>query len=279
MREKYRDIRADLHNHFSTRSLVLDFDRVVERISRTLGPGGICGFVNFEDQRYEAFSKHASGDRIENLGNALYVLDKDLLIVKGQEVPTQQGHLLVLGLEEGTHLKSGEDLEETIGEAEINNGVIIADHPFYYQGVGEFLTTQGHDIFQRLDGFEVHNGEAAFSLPFGPLPRDANELARIAYDKFRWGSGAKVGAISSSDGHSFKEVGSSYTMLKMPSYAGFATSEDVSHYLREAVRGAVDIYKKNSKWSAFKHALALAGIIALSKTGLKKQFGDKEALR
>ena len=129
-------VKADLHNHIRTRSPLKEefFNKTINKARRRLGPGGVWALINFSDSRYETFAGLRGYNRI-NLRSGIYVPEKDILVVKGQEVPTKQGHLLVLGLEKDKHLKDGRILEDTIKEAKDHNGILIVDHPFYFESV------------------------------------------------------------------------------------------------------------------------------------------------
>jgi len=210
----------------------------VNAVQQRLGSGGVIGLINFGDERYESFA-HQSGYARENLGNALHFHDQDVLIVKGQEVPTKQGHLLVLGIREGMHLKQKRTLEDTISEAKDNNGIIIADHPFYHEGIGEYLQRRP-EILNDIDGMEVHNGEAAFSA-FGLfpkiLPKDANAKAQDFHNHAskRY---FNLAPIETSDGHSIREIASSWREIYMPgNYFSLVDQEKVTECLRNGLKG------------------------------------------
>lgn len=112
-----RIVKADLHNHLRTRSRMSGlFNRTIDTARQKLGRGGVIGLVNFSDRRYENFSGERGYER-QDMGNALYTPVQDILVVKGQEVPTQDGHLLVLGLEKDKHLKENRTLHDSVKEA------------------------------------------------------------------------------------------------------------------------------------------------------------------
>jgi hypothetical protein len=268
-----RYVYADLHNHLRTQGNVSGlFNKTIDTARARLGIGGVVGLVNFSDRRYEKFSEQKGYER-QDLGNALYVPSKDILIVKGQEVPTTGGHLLVLGLERDRHIKEGRTLEDTIKEAKENNTIIIADHPFYWQGIGPKLILSP-DLLDSLDAIEVHNGEAAFSL-FGLFPKDANTRAQEYF--FNVGSiRENIAAFVSSDGHSIRELGTSWMEISMPcNYpASLKSPEEVVENLRTGIienrLKRLQTQKRNSKFGALTHAIALGAIIAL---GIKNENG------
>ncbi len=204
---------ADLHNHLTTSSRIPKgtFNQVADLASERLGKFGIVGIVNFSDWRWENLIGQSGYER-EYLGkkkNAVYIPEKEIFFVKGQEIPTREGHLLVLGTEAGLHLKEGRTLEDSIKEAKDNGGIIIADHPFYKQGIGEYLEKHPQ-LFWDLAAMETHSGASVW-IP-GITPANANSHSVECYDDHKL-TLPNLGALSSSDGHSLSEIGSSYTQL------------------------------------------------------------------
>ena len=204
-------VKADLQNHLRTSSNLKqeDFNKAIDLARQRLGENGIFALVNFSDRRYEHFIGFRGYERVyarENR-NAVYVPEKQVLIVKGQEVPTQQGHLLILGLGFDVHMKEHKSLECTLEEAKDKNASTIADHPYSYNGIGPYL--EDHiGLYPDLNAVEIHNGETL---------RKANQEARNMHRglKFLY-SDMKIGALSSSDGHSFHELGTNWTEIEMP---------------------------------------------------------------
>jgi len=262
-------VKADLHNHLRTSSRYFegDFDKAVDTASRKLGEGAVLGVVNFSDWRYEHLTDLRGYER-ENLGgnkNGVYVPEKDIYIVKGQEVPTKEGHLLVFGTGARVHLREGRKLEDTIKEARDQNGIIVVDHPFHVAGLGNYLE-QNPETLGQVDAIEIHNGEASFGLPVGPIPFGANKKAQEFYARFK-PDFPNLGAISSSDGHSMYELGSSWTEIERP------TNEDFVNSLRESVRRtglSTQRKMKSSVFGAIDHIADLALITQIGfRVGLK----------
>lgn len=254
--------KADLHNHLRTRVGLKrgDFNRTLDIASIRLGPGALLGITNFaDDKRYEIFLGLPGYERIElQEKTALYVPQKHVFVVKGQEIPTNQGHLLVLGLPRDVHLKDDRTLEDAIQEARDRNGIIVVDHPFYTYGAGA-LMVRNESYLQHIDAIEVHNGEAAFNIPFvdNPFPRSANQKALEWYKQIK-SYYPHLGALAASDGHSFYEIGSSWTELEFPTMK----TTDFSSALRGAIRKADISSRQNrvqSKGGLVHHVL---GIIA-----------------
>lgn len=252
-------VNADLHNHLRTGSDMsrLNFNEVINIASQRLGEYGILGLINFEDKRYEQFLRLEGYKRV-NLGNGFYVPEKKLLVVKGQEIPTKQGHVIVLGTEKDKHLKSGMDLESTVEEALKSNGIIIADHPFYHAGLGSYLE-QNPSLIEFFDGFEVYNSEAELWVP-RLLPRNANKKAMEFYEQIKNYKQIKkeleIGALFCSDGHSLVEIGRSYIQLEIPEYKSIQNADDLIKCLRSAIRNNKLPYGKmeSSRFRALIHA-------------------------
>lgn len=258
--------RADLHTHLQTRNVTHDFNKITDTIRQRLGPEGIIGLINFEDDRYERVLGMEGYER-ENVGNAFYIPEKDVLVIKGQEVPTKEGHLLVLGLEEGIGLASNRSVEDTLKEARDNNGVIILDHPFYRDGLGNYFSERRR-LFEEIDGIETFNGEA--SLPLGPSTMKANGRALGLYLEAKKDN-PHLGAISASDGHSLYEIGKSFTKLPKIDYN---SPESLNDSLREGIRedimrGERVMDHRTGMIGTVDHVADLVSIIALSKVGIK----------
>lgn len=216
MAEQERKVKADLHNHLRTSSLLKDsdFNKAIDIASERLGKGGTFGMVNFADKRYEEFIGLTGYERVHvgEKRNAIYVPEKDVLVVKGQEIPMRvegkTGHLLVLGLGYNEHIKQYQSLGDSVRQARELETTIIADHPFFFEGIGQCLWDH-FDLVSGLDAIEVYNGEAdLFSIPFFHSP--ANFWAKKLHERVIT---YPVGAISTSDGHSFYELGRSWTEI------------------------------------------------------------------
>ncbi len=263
-------LRADLHNHLRTSSNLQpeDFNRAIDIARERLGPDGTFSIANFGDKRYEKFAGLRGYERVyvgEN-NSAVYVPSKKVLVVKAQEVPTKQGHLLVLGLGFEQHLKPNQDLEYTIREADektTGEAAKVADHPFFLAGIGPYLQ-QHPKLLEQLDGIEIHNGEAIFG--------NANKKARDFYNQVK-SDYPNLGALSSSDGHSFYELGKSWTEIDFPDIdnpAQFVPS------LKQAIRAtnSQTPYHNHVSYAGFiDHALDLAFITKVApRIGMAKMF-------
>ena len=261
-----------------------------------LGRDGVAGLVNYGDRRYEACAEKAkSCEQIINTGNSLIVPAPfgKVMILKGEEVPTADGDLLVMGTREGIHLKAGRSLEDTMKEAKDNEGVIIVTTPYSgvkRSNVGNRLK-ENPKLMEYVDAVEVHNGEAR------------ERTNRKSSELYEWIKNSRhleiipecsnvkltdwimsyhnIGAISSSDGHSYHEVGRSHTIIRIPQLEELKTAKQVTDAIREGVReaGVNNHDCQKSTIGAVTHASIVAYIILADKLGIKVIRGDQEALR
>ncbi len=263
VREVSEKVKADLHNHLSTRMYNGDFNPVIDTVLGRLGQGAVLGLVNFADTRYERFVQAKGYDRLD-IGNAIYVPEKDVLVVKVQELKTKQGHLLVLALQKDMHLKEDRTLDDAFKEAQDNNGIIIADHLFYKDGIGPFLE-KNISYLNHLDAIEIFNGEASLWIP-KLTPKNANVEAEIFFNKISKDY-PNIGGISTSDGHSFYEIGRCYSYIDFPD---IENSEKFAESLRKSIRACrgneLNDHKRGRIWGrigALDHLTDLAAIIAV----------------
>lgn len=229
------------------------FNKTVDIIRKRLGPGGIIGLVNFEDRRYEEFADSDGYDRM-NLGNAMHFPEQDVLIIKGQEVPTREGHLLVIGVPQSVYLESDKSLDYTLDEVKDIDALNGADHPENANGLGPFLRANPKHL-ERLDFLEVFNGESALSF------RNANKRAQAFYDGIK-NNYPLLAPMSSSDGHSLYEIAGSYTNLLMSeNYREIKDSNGLVDALSIGLTGVCTLgwegRKRNSRLGAIDHVLDL----------------------
>lgn len=254
-----RFVDADLQNHWSTFSRVLDADKVADTARERLGEGGVVGLVNYDDCRYEAFARQA--ERVtdsNNLGNGFLFSERDVLVVRGQEVKTESGDLLIFGLEEGVHLKKGMSLEATIKDSHQKGGIVVITTPYFMSKVGEEIETNP-DLLREVAAIETHDG--------GIMSRAANKKAKELYRRF--GEKYGLGELASSDGHSFFEVGGSTSMLEMPSgYTGIQEASELRGLLREGISYATARKKTYSPRGFAIHAGLIGSLVAAEKMGL-----------
>ncbi len=265
--------KADFHNHLSTcREDLGDLALpAIRKARKTLGPEGVLGIVNAQDNgegRYETFisglMNHYEVDKIEN---GIYLPDEEIYVVKGQEVFTkdQSGHLLVLGLDEGVRLEDRVSLKDSLKQARDTGGSIILDHPYFMDGVVVRNPDRYLEFIEEglVDGLEVHNGESWLPVPGHT---HANKKAQTLFDELK--KEYDIGGISSSDGHSVREIGSSYTLLDS---IDFSNSGRLKETLKEAIRSHKDCSddkRSNSIYSTLNHAGKVIGLRGLSRLGI-----------
>lgn len=236
-------VKADLHNHLRTGKHTLDgdFNKAVDYARKNLGKNAILGIINRNDSRYEKLiSQKGYFRELSDLdGSSVYVPEKEVYLIKGQEVRTKKGNILVLGLSPRDYVLNGTSLERAISSAKEKGGIVIASAPFYQSGIGNYLIKKRESL-KGIDAIEVYNSKAEFSFPIGPFPENANETAKDFY-KYVCGIYAPLGAISSSDGNSFYEIGSSYTEFQNPDRKNF------KRWLKEEIkRSNLETERKNS---------------------------------
>lgn len=260
-------VRADLHNHFAHDNLrPFDrkgfFNKTIEIAKQRLGKGGILGLVNCLGKRYEKFAELKGYDRQE-IGNAIYVPGKDILIVKAQEVFAKQGDILVLGLPRDYYIGKENNpfaisLEDALKEVKELNGIIGLDHGFFVDGVGPYLE-KNYKLLEYFDFIEVHNGNA-WITPF------ANRKAQEFYKRIK--NDYDIGAICSSDGHSLFEICSSYSLLDKVK-VDYSSAERLTESLRKPIREHKD-WSEDKRENSYLGALVHAVIITLENLKRKK---------
>ncbi len=185
----------DLHVHTSPASPCSSapVDELIEEAKR-IGLDGIC----LTDHNYVW-----DPDLVENLRQK-----HEFLILKGNEITTDQGHMLVFGLDRGTRgIVKLEDLRQEIDSV---GGFMIVAHPFrgfLTFGVGQLGLTiekaMERPLFKLVDAVEIMNGivtekENDFTSKVGSglaLPAtggsDAHEVSRVGLCTTRFSDAIK----------------------------------------------------------------------------------------
>lgn len=269
-------MKADLHNHLRTSSNIRksDFNKAINLATERLGRNCMFGIVDFADRRYQHFIELSSRFDREYIGKdkrgvRVYNREEDLnvVVVHGEEVPTKQGHLLVMGLGVNAHLKHNKTIEDTIKEAKDYNPdvTLISDHPFGWKGVGEYIKSN-LDILGKIDAIEGFNAEAIGS----------NKKALDFYKSIKTDF-PNVGFISTSDGHSWYEFCRNWSELD--NNLLYLTPEDIfSKYFREAVKKTDEYTPRQTSVltglsGAVDHIADLVFIVKIApKIGLGKLF-------
>jgi hypothetical protein len=217
-----RTIKSDPHHHLRTSGHITPdiVQRSLAKAEERLGKGGILGVINFNpsetemDQRWDLFRKHVQ-EKYNSIstGNGLYLPAPDLLIIRGQEIPTQEGyHILLLGTQEDQNITNHSSLEKVLTEGRAFGALIIADHPFHKAGIGPYLQ-QHPEEYKRFDGYEVFNRTASLPLP-GYAQANQKALKEFQEVQIKH-MHPTLFAFESTDGHSPSEVGRTYMTIEM----------------------------------------------------------------
>ncbi|MDP2628716.1 MAG: hypothetical protein Q8P15_02350 [Nanoarchaeota archaeon] len=266
---KTEHVKADLHTHGRTTNRFRegDFNKIVDAAYRNMGEGCVVGIVNVGIQsawNFERIIDLKGYDRI-TLENSVYVPEKDVLIIKTQQVPTNQGHYLAIGVPAGIKLKQYKNLENSLDEAYgLGVDVIKVADPFLrFQGIGKYIL-QNPGLLEKFDGVGIYNGESETHIPF-LNPKHSNQQAEEFFNEVKWKYPHLFGTVIS-DGHSFYEIGSSWIKIKSPKIGDAKT---MNNSLKENLKHPRAIHRGKSNWGAIKHTSKLATIIALNKLGIE----------
>jgi len=207
-------MKADLHNHLGSNGANPGFDETIDLVYNKLGPNSAFGIADSDDFRYESFIEQKG--EYERYGieknRAVYVPEKKVLVVKCQEMFTKEGHILAIATPYGKIVKT-KDAKDAIKEAKDLGAILSAVHPFYREGIGNFLIAN-NNLFSQFSSWEVYNGSAEFYIP-KVLPKNTNKKAFEFYNVLLPQFSNGLGISSSTDGHSVKVVGKCYTELSL----------------------------------------------------------------
>jgi len=207
-------MKADLHNHLGSNGANPGFDETIDLVYSKLGNNSAFGIANSDDFRYEKFvGQKGKYERVSlDKGRAVYVPEKKVLVVKCQEVFTKQGHILAISAPYGRNIFS-KNARHAIREAKDFDASLSAVHPFYQEGIGNFLI-RNENLISQFSSWEGYNGSAEFYLP-KVLPRDANKKSIDFYfENILANPDLNIGISSATDGHSVNVVGKCYTELQ-----------------------------------------------------------------
>jgi predicted metal-dependent phosphoesterase TrpH len=177
-------IMIDLHTHSSPASKCSSapVDDLIEEAKR-IGLDGIC----LTDHNFEWDDKKVNELKRKH----------DFLVLKGNEILTDQGDILVFGLDED--IEGVIKLDELRKKVEDAEGFMIAAHPFrgfLVVGVGQLGLTadkaKERNLFKLVDAVEVLNGK---------VTERENGLA------LEVGEGLGLTLVGGSDAHEVEEVG------------------------------------------------------------------------
>lgn len=242
----------DPHFHLQIRGDMsgVNFNRVVDFTAERLGWNGTLGLTSFpdmvEDKKFEEFIQRPGHERI-TFGNAIYVPEKGVWIVKVQEVPAylngHEVHLLFFGLPIGRYVTGRRNILDIISEGKDLGAKLVFDHPAYTHGIQPHLEKHQELIVKLMphaDGWEIFNAEAEFNLGNLPLvsrvfPPEANEKASVFYQEHIEPFFPHVKPIKSSDGDSLREIGRGQTRTFIPGWEDVSDGYKLTDYLFKGI--------------------------------------------
>ncbi|MDP8233441.1 MAG: PHP-associated domain-containing protein [Candidatus Saelkia tenebricola] len=176
-------IKLDLHLHSESRGKI---------------------FIEADDLRYALGKNNLDGAAITNffsLSHAVKIKEeiKDFIIIIGQEICSQEGHLTALGLKE--KIADLQPAHETINQIHSQGGIAVAVHPFLPLGLGKKVTELS------VDAIEVYNAALGASIIYNYRAKRVSEKLGIP-------------GLSSTDTTAAEFVGRSYTEVMTDDKAG-----------------------------------------------------------
>jgi predicted metal-dependent phosphoesterase TrpH len=123
---------------------------------------------------------------------------KDLLVIPGQEIHTQDGEVIILGIRES--LPSYRPALETLNLAKQKGGFVIIPHPFDFMRKG--LGRNIYECLDYIDAIEVFNARTIFNR--------ANNKALEFADQQGFPK------VTGSDSHFLEEMDSAFMLVKSP---------------------------------------------------------------
>lgn len=246
---KYTTI-LDLHNHGSTFSF-RSRDIIPRILNSALKRGGnvyqkVIGLVNFNDDRYEIAVDSVRGNSSLSIQeNNIHDSISNTRVVKGQEVQTMDGHLLIIGLNHGEKVPSNLSLDETLSAVKSlsSRPIVGMDHPYFKDGLARKVPIT-LDILEKFDFIETFNGESNLFGPSANVLANSNYLDWVAMLKSQR-SNTNLGQLASSDGHSIKEILSSCTVIGNTYLAFFRemSTQQFNHALRQQIQRTNPFFK------------------------------------
>jgi len=255
-------VRADLHNHAAN---IRQFNSLIDVMASRLGEDGILGLLDFFEHRHFSRVAQLPGYErswLDDRQGAFYVNEKRIVVIGGQELETQDGELVAIGLPLKARLERGRSLEDALKWSKGNGAITLAVHPFYIDGIGPALEKRPA-LLDYVDAVEVFNPCANFWLPAPPFLgcRHANIKALRFYQEVTATRTRPIGACCSSDSHYLSGLGTSFTVLPLPD------KQDFNRSLAAGVRTATpaDLVKTPTIRHAARHIGAIALPILMDK--------------
>ncbi len=223
----------------------------------------LIGLVNFGDTRfqqvYETAKDLPSGYQVERLiqkREPILVIvhppnEKPVTVLRGQQVLTQEGHILILGAPK--QLPDGKHLEDTVKEARELGCLIIAPTPYFVQGKNVEGTTPGAAEYtapiptdELKTRFENCLGffDAIETFSASPWPRSLMDLFRLKEQNrasAQFGQRYNIPQVAVSEAHALSHLGKAYI-----SFAEQINNGNVIESLRRQIARGNYSYKQNT---------------------------------
>ncbi len=212
---KIPNVKTDLHTHgwcgqeegFGQIVMTLFGERGKRNLQTLAGRGfrekqdTLIGFVNFDDTRYQKIvnTRHDLPKNYDLYDEhvkrfvGVYNKEKELwnFILRGQEIPTDKGHLLILGNDKEIERRT---IEDVLKEADDINALIVGDHILGLKGLGE---NNVREYRQKLNMIEYGNSN---------YPWDLQEARKL-------GEGLSIPGLYNSDSHDLNRMFSSHMIF------------------------------------------------------------------
>ncbi|MBI2630418.1 hypothetical protein HYW76_04930 [Candidatus Pacearchaeota archaeon] len=285
MELKIKNVKADLHTH-GWCGQETGFGQIVLRVLGETGKRDLATFaqrcfdeeqntlgamVNFNDTRYEKITNTRGkigrdyelyDDHRQRFAG---VYDKKTglwsVMIRGQEIPTDQGHVLIIG---GDKNIDDRKIEDVLKQAEDMGALKIADHPLAEYGwLGKIWTRGGRlslgrnnleEYKERFDGIEVVNSN------FMDLIEETNRIAEeLGLPKF-----------CSSDSHTLRNMFSSYMIF--PEVDLTSWERLIESIRQRMIKEDYEAYAgTNGRFEKGRHIIAVLYNIAREKIGIVKK--------
>jgi predicted metal-dependent phosphoesterase TrpH len=122
---------------------------------------------------------------------------KDFTLLKGEEITTDKGHMIGVGLQEP--VKPGLSPQETADKIKAQGGAVIIPHPYTAYGIKEYtVKTKGIDAIEVFNTFYWFNSLQKLRTNFYPKFAERHHLGQVA----------------GTDAHTLGVIGTIYTNIQ-----------------------------------------------------------------
>jgi len=235
----------------------------------------LVGMINFNDNRYEGLvntrKRFPKNYQIYDDHKKVFIgiNNSDLwnFVLRGQEIPTEKGHLLIIGGEENIRSKKFKDV---LKEAKDVGALRIVDHPLAEYGlVGRIF----NKFANNNEGGRYSLGEEnlrKFKNEFDAIEVTNSNVSHLINKTGKIASELNLPGIFTSDSHTLNKMFSSYMIF---SKLDFTNPESLKESLKEKIKSEDFSYHsgKNRKFENLLHAMAVVYNIVRQKTGIIKE--------